>query len=92
VDAARDFNDVLDWVYIDANHLRVVEDIEAWLPNVRSGGWVMGHDYTVAGDFITVKRDVDDYIRKHPELRLFVTHGGDQLFERNYPSWAFKKP
>lgn len=37
----------LDFVYIDANHAYefVKEDIELWYPKVKSGGYVMGHDY-----------------------------------------------
>lgn len=37
----------LDFVYIDANHLLVpfIQDLEAWVPKVRSGGIVAGHDY-----------------------------------------------
>ena len=37
----------LDFVYIDANHAYdfVKEDIQLWYPKVKSGGWVMGHDY-----------------------------------------------
>jgi hypothetical protein len=37
----------LDFVYIDANHAYdyVRQDIELWYPKVKSGGWVMGHDY-----------------------------------------------
>lgn len=37
----------LDMVYIDADHSlpAVREDILAWLPAVRAGGWLCGHDY-----------------------------------------------
>lgn len=48
VEASRDFkNGSLDFVYIDANHDfgHVVEDLVAWLPKVRSGGIIAGHDY-----------------------------------------------
>jgi hypothetical protein len=46
--AAQKFNDgSLDFVYIDANHNlpNVIADINAWLPKVRSGGIIAGHDY-----------------------------------------------
>lgn len=49
VDAADGFEDgSLDFAYIDANHAyeHVVADIAAWLPKVRSGGIIAGHDYT----------------------------------------------
>lgn len=37
----------LDFVYIDANHelSHVVNDLTAWVPKVRKGGVVAGHDY-----------------------------------------------
>jgi predicted O-methyltransferase YrrM len=48
VEASKDFEDgSLDFIYIDANHnlLRVVEDLWHWVPKVRSGGAICGHDY-----------------------------------------------
>jgi len=81
-----------DWVYIDANHLRARQDIEAWWPIVKSGGYICGHDYTMVGDYITVKADVDAFVREHG-LELFVTTGANgDIYEKNYPSWGFKKP
>jgi len=37
----------LDWVYVDANHEYkwVKRDIEAWLPKIKPGGFMGGHDY-----------------------------------------------
>jgi len=37
----------LDLAYIDANHTKqaVAADILAWLPKVKDGGWIGGHDY-----------------------------------------------
>lgn len=48
VDAADDVEDgSLDFVYLDGNHAYeyVVADIAAWLPKIRSGGIIAGHDY-----------------------------------------------
>jgi hypothetical protein len=48
VDAAKDVpNRLLDFVYIDANHgfEYVVADLAAWIPKIRSGGVIAGHDY-----------------------------------------------
>lgn len=48
VEAAKTFLDEsVDAVYIDANHKFefVVEDIKAWLPKIRKGGILAGHDY-----------------------------------------------
>lgn len=48
VDAASKFEDEsLDWVYIDANHnfINVAKDLDAWVPKVKKGGIISGHDY-----------------------------------------------
>ena len=49
VHAAAAFADkALDFVWIDGDHeLQAVrDDIRTWLPKVKSGGWIGGHDYT----------------------------------------------
>lgn len=37
----------LDWVHLDARHDHdsVVADIGAWLPKIKTGGWLSGDDY-----------------------------------------------
>lgn len=48
VEASKDFEDQsLDFVYIDANHdfLHVAEDLTYWIPKVKPGGIIFGHDY-----------------------------------------------
>lgn len=48
MEAAETFTDeVLDFVYIDANHSEpyVSQDINAWFKKVKKGGIVAGHDY-----------------------------------------------
>lgn len=47
-EAVNDFKDEsLDMVYIDANHRLefVINDISIWLPKLRNGGIIAGHDY-----------------------------------------------
>jgi len=47
--AAADFPDeFFDFVYIDANHFyaEVKKDILAWKPKVRTGGWIIGDDFS----------------------------------------------
>lgn len=84
-------NDFFDWIYIDANHLQVVEDIIAWWNKVKVGGFILGHDYTMVGDYITVKRDIDLFIKENG-IDLFITTGeGGDVYEKNYPTWGFKK-
>lgn len=49
IEAAKKFPDgSLDFVYIDARHdyKNVSNDIRAWLPKVKDGGWITGHDYS----------------------------------------------
>ena len=48
VTASRLFTDAsFDWVHLDARHdyPSVKADIEAWLPKVKTGGWLSGDDY-----------------------------------------------
>lgn len=48
VEAAAGFKDnSLDFVYIDGNHslLHVIQDLCYWVPKVRHGGIVAGHDF-----------------------------------------------
>jgi predicted O-methyltransferase YrrM len=50
-ESARFFEDgSVDFVFIDADHVydRVKEDILAWLPKVKPGGIIAGHDYNAA--------------------------------------------
>jgi len=47
-EAAKDrLTGSLDFVYIDANHSLpyVIDDIMTWLPKIRPGGIISGHDY-----------------------------------------------
>ena len=62
LEAAKLFPDgSLCCVYIDADHTfdSVTEDIKAWLPKVRSGGVLCGHDYS--GGWQPVVDAVDKY-------------------------------
>lgn len=40
-------NKSLDFVFIDADHEypSVIQDISAWLPKIKTGGYLAGHDY-----------------------------------------------
>lgn len=62
LDAAKTYPDKsLDVVFIDACHdyACVKEDIAAWLPKVKSGGYLSGHDYSWSDD---VKKAVDESV------------------------------
>ncbi len=74
--------DFQDLVFIDGNHDYefVKEDIELWLPKIRNGGILAGHDYHIVGDdFPGVKRAVDE------------SFGDDVVFGKNYVWLHFKK-
>jgi len=75
-----------DWIFLDANHLQCHQDMEAWWPKIKSGGWMTGHDYCMVADFITVQRDVDRWMKEHPDLKLLLTD------EEIYKCWLVQKP
>lgn len=68
----------LDFVFIDGDHsyVSVTKDICAWLPKLKDGGLLCGHDYGnpdyLFGD--EVKRAVDGMAKQHG---WNVEHGGD---------------
>jgi len=45
-------DETFDFIFIDADHQfkSVSEDIEAWIPKVKKGGVISGHDYFRTGD------------------------------------------
>lgn len=81
----------LDFVYIDADHEyeAVKADLRAWIPKVREGGMVAGHDYIEHDPSwkIDVIRAVDEYVKEH-SIELHVTKASRRDSE---PSWYFVK-
>jgi len=75
IDIAKKIKDnTLDFVYIDGNHSYdfFKMDLEAWLPKIKKGGFIGGHDFDSNVDKITlegieygVKRAVNEYCKKH---------------------------
>ena len=64
IDASKLYADEsIDVVFIDAEHTyhAVKADISAWLPKVKRGGYLAGHDY-LWGEGQPVKRAVDELI------------------------------
>lgn len=81
----------LDFVYIDAAHHyeAVKRDIELWVPKVRKGGVVSGHDFlTKLKRHIDVERAVRDYTAKHQIEPWFVLAPGKG---DAHPSWMWVK-
>lgn len=67
VEAARTIADAsLDLVFIDADHSYegVKADLAAWVPKVKAGGWIGGHDFRNPApefDFTGVDRAVNEW-------------------------------
>lgn len=76
-----------DLIYIDANHKEqpCYEDICAWWPIVKPGGWMCGHDYimppTWSGVYPAVNRWLAENNRK---LDLLVLRD-------KFPTWGVRK-
>lgn len=82
LDACKKFKDnSLDFVFIDASHEYedVKADIIAWLPKIKPGGILAGHDYYI-GDF--------DY---YPGVKQAVNEEFSE-FETKYNCWIFQVP
>jgi len=88
VDASKTFQDEsIDYIFIDCNHTYewVVEDLKAWVPKVRQGGIVMGHDYFVMKKLnFGVIQAVNGWVETHFIKHLFT-------WADNCPSWCFIK-
>jgi hypothetical protein len=65
LDAVKDFDDhSLDLVYIDGQHdyVNVKNDILAWIPKIKHGGIISGHDYSHNNDVV---KAVNEIFPKH---------------------------
>ena len=80
IEAARLIPDnQMDFVFIDADHSyeNVKIDIHQWLPKVKSGGFLTGHDW----DWETVRKAVDECIGEV-----------DPGYPKNDFVWVWRKP
>lgn len=96
VDVAKTIADnSLDFVFIDADHsyAAVREDLLAWVPKVRVGGIVSGHDYFESHKTkLGVVRAVDEYVKEHGyALELTEWDRENPLRDDRQPSWYFNK-
>lgn len=57
------FTGGLDWIYIDADHFDVYNDLTNWYPHIKKGGIIMGDDYGCKG-YPKVKKDVDRFCKE----------------------------
>lgn len=96
IDAAKEVTDnSLDFVFIDADHTynAVKEDLKAWVPKVRVGGIVAGHDYYIfrSGNRGVVQA-VDEFI-KNSDYKLKIIPWDNQAENQDNrpPCWYFMK-
>jgi hypothetical protein len=82
VSASKQFEDgCLDFVFIDGSHLyeAVRADIEAWLPKVKKGGIIAGHDLDGPEAFNGVRQAVEEFF------------GEDfDIYNKGWASWLHK--
>lgn len=96
IDAAVEVQDgSLDFVYIDAEHSyeAVRQDLQAWVPKVRDGGMVAGHDYyyTRSGNGGVIEA-VDEFVKENRyTLHLTDWDYKNPVEDDRQPSWYFKK-
>jgi glycosyltransferase involved in cell wall biosynthesis len=98
-EAAAQFCDQsLNFTYIDCNHKfeYVVADIAAWLPKVRSGGIIAGHDF-IRSDRkqFGVIEAVTGWCSAYKVAPWFVIHRDQEapyVKGDNSPSWFWVKP
>ncbi len=85
-DAAANYRDeAFDVVYLDANHTlpSVIADLAAWLPKVRVGGMIAGHDFG-RSSVGHVREAVEAWTRAYGITDWHVT-------DERSPSWFWVK-
>lgn len=94
-EAARIFPDnYFDFVYLDACHLYkdVMDDLQAWYPKIRIGGYLMGHDYLdctiYEGNLLPTKFEVKSAVNGFALLHGVKVH---IIPDAHYPSWYFQR-
>lgn len=99
VEAAKKFGDgSLDFIYIDAGHdfLNFTQDLGYWLPKIRKGGIMSGHDfaYYPFDKYIHVKSVLLTYCACYHIKPIFVAGAEAKIsgtIRDRYRSWFFVK-
>lgn len=81
-------DEYFDWVYLDADHSyeAVINDIKNWLPKVKKGGILSGHDFNPSSDH--------PYYKEFGVDKAVVELFGDSFHltnEPNFKSWFIIK-
>lgn len=82
-------NGSLDFVFIDANHeySAIAADIDAWLPKVKKGGIIAGHDFCAWPGFGVMQAVLERFPRV--EIWRGEKGMGDQQMKPHYwPVWC----
>lgn len=69
-EAACEIPDDLDFVFIDGDHsyLAVLSDLNDYVPKIKSGGLLMGHDWTSVRSEFGVVQACGEYLTEHENL------------------------
>lgn len=64
----------LDFVFIDGDHSyeAVRDDIKAWLPRVKKGGWIGGHDYATEDGVTKAVNEAFKEITGRPDSSIWL--------------------
>jgi predicted O-methyltransferase YrrM len=83
--AALFADNYFDWIYIDGNHTyeAVKADLEAWLPKIKQGGYITGHDYFLNGPGFGVVSAVNEFVHNRNLALAYLT-------VEMWPSYAVK--
>lgn len=68
--SGKELDVALDFIFIDANHTyeHVMKDLQIWVPKVRSGGLIIGHDWW--SKFPGVITAVIEFVRKTSAFKM----------------------
>jgi hypothetical protein len=82
INAAKEINLPLDFIYIDGNHEYdfVQKDIETYYPLIKQGGVIGGHDY-IPLNKDNVVRAVNEFVNKHDRRNFYAV----------FPDWWYIK-
>lgn len=86
--AAQTKDGSMDFVYLDGNHEKshVLADLAAWMPKVRRGGILSGHDFKInpSKPFIEVEQAVRQFTAERGIAPVYVLEADKS------PSWYFE--
>jgi len=83
-------DDSLDLAYIDANHeySAVINDLKTWLPKVKEGGIIAGHDYL---DGVYHINGVKTVFGVRQAVQQFLEGHTIHVTEESFPTWFTTK-